>query len=561
MNKKAFTLIEIIGVIVIIGLVLMIVFPTLSKLMLSNNIKKYDNYYLMIEEASRVYASTMQDKMGPSTQSGCAEFTLNDLIEKEYLQEYNDKNTTCEMVTANIRVKNNKGKISTYFKLKCSDDNPNTTDYIKGEEDIGNCIAYAKTEQNSLYQTIKSSITNTSKEGNTVFVTNDPTNTANKYIYYSGNVWRIVSFDEMQETVRVVSNSSVTAIPYSVDKKNTYVGSTAAKWLETVYLNNLKNTDEYLVLENFDTSYSANFDNPITSVPEKLVKSKIGLLPAYDARKTRHTSGGSAINRWLMSEGNANYNMFHTLNTVNLAQRSSDLYAHIYPVISFNANISVLDGSGTLSNPYIIEKDYKGETGTLLNTRPAGEYIYLNYNGSNTKFRISGLDREGNVRASYHVNTARAFDEDYYDFSFSTLANYLNTTEYNRFSSSSKAVMVDGYFCSDVINAGNFSDKENLFTSDCSDEAKLKMFKIGLYKLGEMFPAHSTSSKIWTMNPYTAVDDSPHSTINVLSGNGSVSEVGVSTTVGITYNIVVTISKTATIFSGEGTVNSPYVVK
>lgn len=561
MNKKGFTLIEIIGVIVIIGLILMIVFPTLSKLMTNNNIKKYDNYYLMIDEAAKVYASTMHDKMGPSTQSGCAEFSLNDLILKNYLQEYNDKNTSCEMVTANIRVKNNKGKITTYFQLKCSDDNPNTPDYIKGTEDIGNCIAYARTEQNSLYQTIKSSITNISKDGNTVYVTNNPTNTANKYIYYSGNIWKIVSYDEMQETIRVVSNSSVTVIPYSVNNSNAYINSTVAKWLETVYLPNLKNTDEFLILANYDTSPSANFDNPITSVPEKLIKSKIGLLPAFEARKIRQASGTTVINRWLMSEGNANYNMFHALDTVVLAQRASNLYAHVYPVISFNSNIKVLQGTGTLSNPYVIEQDFKGETGTLLNTRPAGEYVYLNYNSSNVKFRISGLDREGNVRATYHVNENKAFDEDYYDFSFSTLATHLNTTEYNKFSSSSKALMVDGYFCSDVLNSSNLADKENLFTTDCSDQSKLKMFKIGLYKLGEMYPTQSVSSKVWTMNPFTALDDSPHSTINVLSGDGSVSDVGVSTSVGITYNMVVTLSKTVTIFSGDGTLESPYVIK
>lgn len=561
LNKQnAFTLMEIIGVVVIVGLILMIVFPSLSKLMISNNTKKFENYYMLIDEASRVYAATMKDELGPASQSGCTEFSLDDLITKNYLKSYDDKNTTCSLESSNIRVKNNKGKISTYFRLKCVDKTKKEGDYFQGSEDVANCIAYAKTSEDTLYQTVKASSLNVERVGSVVYVTNNPANSANKYIYYSGNLWQIVSYDEMQETIKVVSNTPVTSIPFSTINNNTYAGSTVQKWLESVYLPNLNNSDQHLVLADYDATPSSNFDVITPPVASKTFKSKIGLLSGYEARRIRQASGSTVINRWTLSEGASGYNMAYTLDTINLSQRVTSNYAIVLPTISFNSASQVIKGTGTLTDPYIIEEDYKAEVGDTISTRPLGEYIYLNYNGSNVKFRTTGFDANGNVKASYHVNTTYAYDTVHYNFSVSSLNQHLNTTEYNRFNAVTKNILVDGLFCEDDINASNMSSKENFYTSSCSDPSKIKEYKVGLYSLGDLYPTHSYSSKVWTMNPNTPIDDEIGSTINVLTNSFDIEAAPV-TSPGITYNLVVTIKKDATVASGEGTLNSPYTVK
>lgn len=55
MNKKGFTLMELLATIVIMALLMMIVFPSLSKLMNNNDQKKYQAYEDMMVEYARVY--------------------------------------------------------------------------------------------------------------------------------------------------------------------------------------------------------------------------------------------------------------------------------------------------------------------------------------------------------------------------------------------------------------------------------------------------------------------------------------------------------------------------
>lgn len=560
MNKKGFTLIEVIGVIVIIGLILMIVFPTLSKLMLNNNIKKYDNYYMLIDEAAKVYAGTLKDKMGPSTQNGCAEFTLNDLVSRDYIKAYNDKRTTCTVSSSTIRVKNTRGKIETFFKMTCKDEVPSTADYVKGEEDVANCIAYTKTEGSSLYQQVKTTSAQIVRDGNIVYVTNDPVKALNKYIYYSGSLWQIVNYDEMQETVKALNLSYVTALPFDAKGSNVYTGSTMQKWLENVFYPNLKNPDQYLTMNTYDASPSTNFNLPISSNPAKVYKSKIGLLSAYEARKIKHPTASGILNRWTLSEGATGFNVAFTQDNMNLFEKLSNSYAMPIPVITFGSSVEVVKGVGTATNPYIIEPDYKGESGQQLATRPAGEYFYLNFGGSNQKFRIIGKDDSGNTRATIHVNSATRYDQTHYDFSTSDIKERLNTTEYNKFSTAAKALLVDGYFCNDSINPATMATKENLYTSSCSDPSKIKMYKIGLYKLGELYPPHPISARVWTMNPSATIDDQYGSSINVINGSYDVEAVDVAAA-DITYNIVVTVTRTVLIESGEGTSALPYVIK
>lgn len=55
MNNKGFTLMELLATIVIMALLMMIVFPSLSKLMENNDEKKYKSYEDMMVEYARIY--------------------------------------------------------------------------------------------------------------------------------------------------------------------------------------------------------------------------------------------------------------------------------------------------------------------------------------------------------------------------------------------------------------------------------------------------------------------------------------------------------------------------
>jgi len=55
MNKKGFTVVEVLAVMIILGLLMLLVVPSISKLMKENDEKKYSTYERMMEEYAVVY--------------------------------------------------------------------------------------------------------------------------------------------------------------------------------------------------------------------------------------------------------------------------------------------------------------------------------------------------------------------------------------------------------------------------------------------------------------------------------------------------------------------------
>ena len=135
-KNKAFTLIEMIGVVIIIGMLLLIAFPATVRLIKGNSEKKFSQYYELVEEASILYSKTRTDDLGGVSGSGCIEdITLSDLISNSYIKEFDDEKIVCgspsEFILSeyddidssrdyvDIRIKNDKGKISTEISLIC----------------------------------------------------------------------------------------------------------------------------------------------------------------------------------------------------------------------------------------------------------------------------------------------------------------------------------------------------------------------------------------------------------------------------------------------------------
>ena len=82
MNKKGFTLIELIAVIVIMGMLLMIVIPATGRLIASNDKQVYDQYYNLVREATYKYARGESFDLGGVSNSGCKNVdTLDEYVD------------------------------------------------------------------------------------------------------------------------------------------------------------------------------------------------------------------------------------------------------------------------------------------------------------------------------------------------------------------------------------------------------------------------------------------------------------------------------------------------
>lgn len=79
MDKKGFTLTEMIAVIVIVGIVIIIAIPASRRLIINNQQEKINNEQRVVEKAMIAYAETDQRKMN------CVRMTIKDLVDNGYL--------------------------------------------------------------------------------------------------------------------------------------------------------------------------------------------------------------------------------------------------------------------------------------------------------------------------------------------------------------------------------------------------------------------------------------------------------------------------------------------
>ena len=411
-------------------------------------------------------------------------------------------------------------------------------------------------------------------DGTDTFITGeDP----NNYIWYSGKLWRAVSVNNEAKTTKLVTQWNISAINYN--SSNNFEGSYMEDWLNDTtvdgFLGNLREPDKFIEMDaTWDATLDATALGSITR-PNGIttVTAAVGLLNMYEYQSSYH---GTTYSNGYLNNGLYWWTLT-PYGSRNVRYVDSDGYASsdiptiangVRPSVNLKSNVKIVDGDGTIDNPYRLNGDNDTNlSGTLLNTRYSGEYIRFG-NDENNLYRIVSHETTGLVkiasanplknsgsfkRMSFGVNSTFSIGNTVVGtfLNGDYLTSYIDSTYSNMIEESTTwylGTVGDGesYKLAKYTNTTN-----NVLTSSTTTA------KVGLLRFGELmagqFDRDENSIDYWTLTPYTSSD------VRFIFSSGDADymvvaneNVAIRPSMNLKSNVIIT--------GGTGTKSDPFVI-
>ena len=397
----------------------------------------------------------------------------------------------------------------------------------------------------------------------------------NNYIWYSGKLWRAVSIDTSDKSVKMVTEWCISSIAYNTTSNTAFAGSYMEDWLNDTTVDGfLGNLRDYKNFIKTDSKWNATIITDTTKPPKTtIVTDAIGLLNIYEYIKsytgTTYEKGylNNGLNWWtLTSNGNNMYTVNRNGETETLHTPRSSF--GIRPVINIKKDVKVASGSGTKDDPYRLKGDNDSNlSGTLLNTRYSGEYIKFG-TGENSLYRIVSHETPGLTK----VTTAEPLKSngEFETLSYEDGMQYSTNTEVGNFLNNSYLNPTSGYFTNTQINmiedsttwylgkveAGTSYKLAKYNTVDMTNYTVSTNAKVGLLRYGELMASQfDRYDKSIIYGTLTVVDETY---LRVISEDCNAYDYyqlidnlyGVKPTFNLKFNVVIT--------SGDGTKERPF---
>ena len=344
------------------------------------------------------------------------------------------------------------------------------------------------------------------------------------YVWYSGNLYRIVSISGTD--IKLITDSNLTIISWGPNTK--FSESYLYTWLNSteennIFLNSVSNYSVFLKEFNYCNSainkQCINKDKYLASALTRSEYLNAGGKLSYLNNESNYwiIDDTSEVEKaYVFKEGGIGSEDENALNLVSFGVR---------PVITINGNLTNYVGKGTLEEPYIIKED----TLNTLNDKKIGEYV--SYKGY--KFRISGKYENG-----VKLVTDKKLEN--VKIGYNNINTYLSNTFAPKFSNFGTCT----YYTNPYGSKTKY-DYNNVYQRSKED-------KIGIQTIGDLFLGDDDNYWLYTF--YDANNELSYK----LSSNSTI----IADTKGTLNGIrpVICLNKDMEITKGNGTINNPYIL-
>ena len=418
-------------------------------------------------------------------------------------------------------------------------------------------------------------------DGYDTFITGtDP----NNYVWYSGKLWRAVSVNNEAKTTKLVTQWNISAITYNEDDNTAFAGSYMEDWLNDTtvdgFLGNLREPEKFIVM---DAKWNATLDatelgSIIRPNGTTTVTDAVGLLNMYEYQ--------SSYTGTTYSNGYLNNGLWWWTLTPDSASRVRDVTSYGYafydypsgavgvrPSINLKSSVRILDGDGTIDDPYRLNGDNDTNlTGTLLSSRYSGEYIKFG-NDENNLYRIVSHENGSGTKIvsaeplkSSGTFITSAFGSNTTFSSSNTIGTFLNGDYLTNYVDSSYRDMIEDSttWYLGTVGSGTSYKLAKYTDTNMSGYAKSTNAKVGLLRLGELMSgqfekwyANGSDTRLttyyWLLTPYNA------SNVRNVSNDGNANGSRPSSASGVRPSI--NLKSNVQIVNGDGTLNSPFEIQ
>lgn len=396
----------------------------------------------------------------------------------------------------------------------------------------------------------------------------------NNYIWYSGKLWRAVSIDSSDNSVKLVTQWNISVLPYNADGKTAFKGSYMEQWLNDTsvdgFLGNLRESDKFIKT---DSVWNATMTTETTK-PEKttMVTDAVGLLNIYEytmSYKNASSSTGYLNNDlywWTLTP----YGSSSVRNVSYGGNSSHNGPSYSYgprPSINLKSAVKIIDGDGTVDNPYRLQGDNDSPTGALLSTRYSGEYISFgtgennlyrivsHENGTGTKITSAIPLKESSSYKSIKFGSNATFSKDntigtFLNGDYLTNSTYLTSDQVNMIEDNTT------WYLGTVGHGTNYKLAKYQDVASSSLTTSTTTAKVGLLRLGELmvgqFNRSNSNSQCWLLTKY---DTSNVRGLYFTGASGSDSS-----NLFYGFRPSMNLKSTVKIVSGTGTKSDPFVI-